>query len=134
MRTAFTMIELIFVIVVLGILAAVAIPRLGSTIDDAKIASGQGDVAAIRSSIASTRQKNLVKGDNFYPPTLDNGTGLFGAVLTYPIYPGNSGWSGTDPDYTFTIVSGRTVDFTYDPDNGTFDCDHSEDDCKRLVE
>ena len=35
MRSAFTMIELVFVIVVLGILASIAVPRLVATKDDA---------------------------------------------------------------------------------------------------
>ena len=39
MKKGFTMIELIFVIVILGILASVAIPRLAATREDAEIAT-----------------------------------------------------------------------------------------------
>jgi general secretion pathway protein G len=39
MRRGFTMIELIFVIVIIGILAVIAIPKLSATRDDAKVAT-----------------------------------------------------------------------------------------------
>ena len=52
MRKSFTMIELIFVIVILGILAAVAIPKFGATRDDAIISSRMDSVSVAMNEIA----------------------------------------------------------------------------------
>jgi len=149
-RSAFTIIELIFVIVVLGILAAVALPKMGSSMEHAYIAQAQGDVGAIRSAIASERQKVLVRGINDYITTLStaagavaDGTNLFdgNGTLTLLMYPivaqAKGGWTKTAAlTYTFSIdgTAAKTATFTYTPANGRFDCDHTEAICKRIVE
>ena len=63
MKRAFTMIELIFVIVVIGILASIAIPRFAATRDDAEITKAIATIGAIKSSVATERQKRAIRGD-----------------------------------------------------------------------
>jgi len=65
-RSGFTMIELIFVIVILGILASVAIPKLAATRDDAKVSKALNELATLKSDFSSyyTSQGNFDTGTN----------------------------------------------------------------------
>ena len=60
MKKGFTMIELIFVIVILGILASVAIPRLAATREDAEISAA---VANLRTLVSDVTAYYTAKGE-----------------------------------------------------------------------
>lgn len=139
-RDAFTMIELVFVIVVLGILAAVAIPRLAVTRDDAQIAKGRSDVAATRAAIVSERQGRLLRGESAYINKLhgattatifDNNGTVANALMQYGVATQdntNGHWDDTVTNnngawqYTYRATN-TDVSFDYNPANGTFTCD-----------
>lgn len=53
MKKAFTMIELIFVIVILGVLVAIALPRINATRDDAEFAKISINISTIITDFAS---------------------------------------------------------------------------------
>ena len=88
MRRAFTMIELIFAIVVIGILTSIAAPKFMATRDDAKVVS---ILANVKSAIASAKNAYAInpalvkhKQDWYggtYDGSKDNGGCI--AVFTY---------------------------------------------------
>ena len=102
MKKAFTIIELIFVIVILGILSAVALPKFAKTKELADISKARSDVAAIRSSILTERQSQLIKGNNLTPfiPKLSP----TGATTGSTLFTGN----GTRKLMTYGIVAGSS--------------------------
>ena len=108
-RTAFTMIELIFVIVILGILASVAIPKLASVQDDATIATEKAVVGAARSGVSILRGKRITRKADF-DITLTNlkGMDMNLAVTTnsksfYPNGLNVSAYTETGVDQNLTI-------------------------------
>jgi len=130
-RRAFTMIELVFVIVILGILAAIAVPRFAATRDDAHVAKARSTIAAVQSAIVTERQQRLFRGQNRWITSLHvtsqtaeifdgNGTN---ELLTYPVKTGTSkgSWSVNGNSYTFNLGS-RSATFDYNASTGTFAC------------
>ncbi len=146
------MIELIFVIVVIGILSAIAIPKLAASRDDAVFVKGKSQVAAIRSGIAMQKNKRLLEGTTpFIPSNLDGVTtynasdqrlfnyndGNGSNVLEYPIYSKlnhDGSWVKTATNKYKITLSSSSVSFDYNSTTGSFDCNHSVQNCKDLTQ
>ena len=116
-QSGFTLIELVVVIVVLGILAATAVPRFATVTDDANTAVAQGILGAIYSAAALQ-----VAANNGAAPTfaqiMDNlDCEVGGAVVTVV-----TGTGGADDTCTTTnsnactAAAGDTVTVTVDGD------------------
>ena len=152
-RKAFTMVELVFVIVVIGILSAVAIPKLAATRDDAEISKARATVASVRNAIATERQTRILRGEFQNVTTVGavGGASIFdvfdatptdvggpSTVLTYPLTPCATASSRgcwitiAGPLYRYRVPASATnLDFSV---NNNFNCTNGAAACSVLTQ
>ena len=152
-KKAFTMIELVFVIVVIGILSAIAIPKFAATRGDAIMTKAKTTVASIRSSISTERQKRILRGEFTDIGKLGKGNEKSGNKIfngfdgntSHPVleYGFLSCASSTDTScwrrvslnpakYRFNLPTSGSVLFKLE--NNKFDCNTNNQYCRELTQ
>lgn len=121
--SGFTLIELVMIIVILGILAAVAIPKYFDLQAQAKKSAELGTVGGVRSGISTYYADQCrLTGGCLYPGALGgsgsctNAAPCFANVLSQPVTTSDWSASGT----AFTGPNGGV--YTYTSGTGTFTC------------
>jgi prepilin-type N-terminal cleavage/methylation domain-containing protein len=91
-RGGFTLIELLIVVVIIGLLAAIAIPKFANTKEKAVVASMKSDLR----NLASTQESYWVENRTYYGGVIPNAAFLFtpspGVTITI-VNATDAGWS-----------------------------------------
>ncbi len=82
-HSGFTLIELVIVIVILGILAAAALPRFSDLSSDARVSAVNGLAGSLRSAASIAHATQLSKGYSAAIPVVLEGTSI-AMSATYP--------------------------------------------------
>jgi MSHA pilin protein MshA len=120
-QRGFTLIELIMVIVLLGLLAVVAIPRYYDLQTEARVAAEQGVVGGVRAGIYTIHARNLTQNIvPEWPATLD--TNAAGACVTcFSTVLDQGGVNDTNWTKAGNAYTGPTgAVYTYVPATGQF--------------
>jgi prepilin-type N-terminal cleavage/methylation domain-containing protein len=117
---AFTLIELIAVIVVLAILSGVAIPKYFDYTANAKVSSTKGTLGGVRSAIANFYGNSAANGTAAYPTLAQLTT--TGTVMQEPIStnPYNNDATVSAATWATTPPVAGTAGWNYDSTSGHF--------------
>ena len=152
MKRGFTLIELIFVIVIIGLLASVAVPKFMQTKASASSSSVKSVVSAVRTAIETKHGEWIINDDldasdgytpQGYPQKLDEASAnsanenLFNGTSTLPLLKNpiksclnNDCWykyKADDTDnnvsyYAYKFSDEENLTMEYNGSNGKFEC------------
>ena len=115
----FTLIELVMIIVILGILAAVAIPKYYDLTDDANAAAEKGVVGGVRSAIHTYYAEN-----RSWPSALDDAASGSSASAANPFFDDVLSQGGVTDDWTKdgsgNYIGPSDGEYEYDSSDGSF--------------
>lgn len=112
-KKGFTLIELIMVIVILGIVAAVAVPKFLSLADTAKLSAARGVGGALSSAIAALHADYLLNGNDYTAAMVTTAATYTGGITTADVTAAGAGirlvYKGKTYEWTYTARSGDTT-------------------------
>lgn len=107
-QKGFTLIEIIAVLVILGILAAIAIPKYLNTAEEARVKAARGAIAEIQGRLSQAQAKYMLAFNGIAP----TGAQLYTYATGNQGYGNAANFRNVGNDFAVNVTSGSPINIT----------------------